>query len=385
MSLKWKMKYSSAAIIAALAIISIALIANPSMLPKTVSAASFTVMLTDPPNVPDGTSMLNLNYSDISLHVTYPNGTIEWLSVGTTGNVNLFSLINMTETIASTTIPIGSTIDKIQFTIDDVEAVVKGTLYNVTALSNTLVIKVANGHVNQTLSGVLIDFNPTLVQIKAADANGTLVYYYVLVPSATATVIDDLSEEQVHVGTIVKLDDDDFEDLEEVHQKFSNDVKVVSASLTVNGNVTSLSVTLKNEGDSAARLFGLTLNGNFNSTGTWQNSEDHENDHESDKNVHFDTVPFKMTNSSLTPLFGTHDDYEDELDHDDEDEKAELSAFNLQPGQSITLSFSGVIALQPKEHDEGYSAIVVTPKLNANYTLRLMGEGFQTFTVTATS
>jgi hypothetical protein len=123
MSLKWKMKYSSAAIIAALAIISIALIANPSMLPKTVSAASFTVMLTDPPNVPDGTSMLNLNYSDISLHVTYPNGTIEWLSVGTTGNVNLFSLINMTETIASTTIPIGSTIDKIQFTIDDVEAV----------------------------------------------------------------------------------------------------------------------------------------------------------------------------------------------------------------------------------------------------------------------
>ena len=76
--------------------------------------------------------MLNLAYSDVSLHVTYPNGTIEWLPVRASGTVNLLSLINMSQTIASTTIPLGSTIDKIQFTIADVDAVVKGTLYNVT-------------------------------------------------------------------------------------------------------------------------------------------------------------------------------------------------------------------------------------------------------------
>ncbi len=208
------MKYSTAAILTAVAIISIALIANPTMLPQTVSAASFTVMLTDPPNVPDGTTLLDLNYSDVSLHVTYPNGTIEWLPVGSSGKVNLLSLINMTETIASTTIPVGSAIDKIQFTIAEVETVVKGALYNVTALSNTLVVKVANGHVNQALSGVLIDFNPTLVQIKAVDANGALVHYYVLVPSATATVVGNLDKEQVLVGTVVKLHDDDNEELE---------------------------------------------------------------------------------------------------------------------------------------------------------------------------
>jgi hypothetical protein len=389
MSTKWKIKYSTAAILTAVAIISIALIANPTMLPQTVSAASFTVMLTDPPNVPDGTTLLDLNYSDVSLHVTYPNGTIEWLPVGSSGNVNLLSLINMTETIASTTIPVGSAIDKIQFTIADVETVVKGELYNVTALSNTLVVNVANGNVNQALSGVLIDFNPTLVQIKAADANGALVHYYVLVPSATATVVDNLDKEQVHVGTVVKLNDDDCKELEKTRREFSNNIQVVSASLKVNDDVTSISVTLKNEGTSEARIFGLTLNGNFNSAATWQSSEDDKDDKVDEKeeiaeNIHIETVPFKVSSSSLTPLFSTDDDYNEEFEYDDY-EHADLSAFNLQPGQSITVSFSGVIVLQPEDDDKGYSAIVVTPRVDVNYTLRLMGEGFQTFTVKASS
>ena len=378
------MKYSAAAVLAAVAIISVALIANPTMLPQTVNAASFTVMLTDPPNVPDGTTLLSLTYSDVLLHVTYPNGTIEWLPVGASGTVNLLSLINMSQTIASTTIPVGSAIDKIQFTIADVDAVVKGTLYNVTALSNTLVVKVANGRVNETLSGVLIDFNPTLVQIEAADANGTLVYYYVLVPSATAIVIGDLNEEQVHVGTIVELDEDDIEELEEADEEFSNDVKVVSASLSVSGNVTSFSVTLKNEGNSVARVFGLTLNGDFNSTGTWQNSED-DVDEEIAENIHPETVPFKVNSSSLTPFFGPDHELNEEQEHDDENEETEHSVLILQPGQSIILTFSDVIALQPEEDSMEHPPMVVTPIVGGNYTLRVMGEGFQTFRVTATS
>ena len=43
--------------------------------------------------------------------------------------------------------------DKIQFSIAGVEAEVNGTVYPVTALSNTFVVSVANPQVNQTLSG----------------------------------------------------------------------------------------------------------------------------------------------------------------------------------------------------------------------------------------
>jgi hypothetical protein len=174
---KWTLKYGSAAVIVASVVIAAALFANPIMLNQISASASFLILLTDPPTVPAGTTLLNLTYSDVSLLLTYPNGTTAWLPVNASGTVNLFSLVNMTQTIASTTIPSGSAVDKIQFTIADVDAVVNGATYNVTALSNTLVVSVANSQVNQTLSGVLVDFNPTLVQIQATDANGNLVYY----------------------------------------------------------------------------------------------------------------------------------------------------------------------------------------------------------------
>jgi hypothetical protein len=381
MSRKWTLKYGLAAVLAAIVVIAVALFANPIMLDQTSTAASFVVMLTDPPTVPAGTTVLNLTYSNVSLHVTYPNGTALWLPVTASGTVNLFSLVNMSQTIASTTIPSGSAVDKIQFTIADVDAVVNGAMYNVTALSNTLVVSVANSQVNQTLSGVLVDFNPTLVQIQATDANGTLVYYYVLVPSATATIIGDLSKEQIKVGTIVELGENNRAKLVHVVEEFSNNVTIVSASLSVNGNVTTLSVTIKNEGNVTFRVFGLTLHGEFNATRTWKKEKDGETDEKIVERIHPDTIPFKVNGSSLIPLFGDQKDQE----HDDKHENMELSSLVLQPGENATLSFSGVFALQPEKDDVKHPAMVVTPIVGGNYTIRLVGEGFQTFNVTATS
>jgi len=381
MSRKWTLKYGLGAVLVATTIIAVALFANPIMLDQTSAAASFVVMLTDPPTVPAGTTILDLTYSNVSLHVTYPNGTALWLPVNASGTVNLFSLVNMSQTIASTTIPSGSAVDKIQFTIADVDAVVNGVMYNVTTLSNTLVVSVKNSQVNQTLSGVLIDFNPTLVQIQATDANGTLVYYYVLVPSATATIIGDLSKEQIKVGTIVELGENNRAKLVHVVEEFSKNVTIVSASLSVNGNVTTLSVTIRNDGNFTFRVFGLTLHGEFNATRTWKKEKDGETDEEIVERIHPDTIPFKVNGSSLIPLFGDQKDHA----HDDEHENMELSSLTLEPGQNATLSFSGVIALQPERDIMKHPAMVVTPIVGGNYTIRLMGEGFQTFNVTATS
>jgi hypothetical protein len=382
MSGKWTLKYGMAAVLVAIVVIAVVLYANPvSFTPdQTSAAASFLVMLTDPPTVPAGTTILDLTYSNVSLHVTYPNGTALWLPVNASGTVNLFSLVNMSQTIASTTIPNGSAVDKIQFTIADVDAVVNGVMYNVTALSNTLVVSVKNSQVNQTLSGVLIDFNPTLVQIQATDANGTLVYYYVLVPSATATIVGDLSREQIKVGTIVELGQNNRVKLVHVVEEFSKNVTISSASLSVNGNVTTLSVTIKNEGNVTFRVFGLTLHGEFNATRNWK-KEKGETDEEIVERIHPDTIPFKVNGSSLIPLFGDQENHE----HGDNQEDMELSSLILQPGQNVTLSFSGVIALQPEKDIMKHPAMVVTPIVGGNYTIRLMGEGFQTFDVTATS
>jgi hypothetical protein len=379
MSRKWAFKHYLAAVLVAIVVIAVILFANPLIPSPAPASASFLVLLTDPPTVPANTTVLNLTYSDVLLHITFPNGTSDWLPVNASGTVNLFSLVNMSQTIASTTIPSGSVVDKIQFTIAGVDAVVNGTMYNVTALSNTLVVSVANSQVNQTLSGVLIDFNPTLVQIQATDTNGTLVYYYVLVPSATATIVTDLSREQTTVGTIVELGENNRARLVHVVEGFSKNVTIVSASLSVNGNVTRLSVTIKNEGNVTFRIFGLTLHGEFNATRTWETiKQGHMLREVIVERIHPDTIPFKANGSSLIPLFGDQDQ-----EHGGEHEDVAISSLSLQPGQSATLSFSGVITLQPGIMTG--PAMVVTPIVGDNYTVRLMGEGFQTFNVTATS
>ena len=378
MSRKWTLKYGLAAVLVAIVVIAVVLYANPLSSvtsSQTSAAASFLVMLTDPPTVPAGTTVLNLTYSNVTLHVTYPNGTAVWLPVNASGTVNLFSLVNNMTTIASTTIANGSAVDKIQFSIAGVEAEVNGTVYPVTALSNTFVVSIANPQVNQTLSGVLVDFNPTLVQIQATDANGTIVYYYVLVPSATATITSDLSKEQMKVGTIVELGQNDKVKLVRVVEEFSNNITIVNASLSVNGNVTTLAVTIGNEGNFTFRIFGLTLHGEFNATRTWNRGKEETNEIIIEK-IHPDTIPFKVNGSSLIPLFGDQDD--------PKDDDTGLSSLTLQPGQNVTLSFSGVIALQP-EKDMMNPAMVVTPIVGDNYTVSLTGEGFMTFNVTATS
>ncbi|MGA3111095.1 MAG: hypothetical protein ABSE15_03585 [Candidatus Bathyarchaeia archaeon] len=428
MTSKWTTKYGLAAVLTAVLVISIAFFANPSFLPKQVSGqTSFAVLLTDPPIVPEGTTVLNLTYSDISIHLTYTNGTSQWLSVGSSGYVNSFELINMSKTIASTTIPTNTTVDKIQLTVSNVSAVIKGTTYNVTTLSNTLVMSVANSMVNQTLSGVLVDFNPTLIEIQSVDATGNPVNYFVLAPSATASVVGSIDQAQIRVGTIVKIGENGQAREKRVVQNFSQDLSVTAASLSVKGNVTSLSVTLTNNGDVTFRIYSLMLHGDFNSTLNWAHQFPMPN-----RNP--DTIPFQINNTDLVPILGpsfgmmpmipqdvrpmpmtqaanlvqpldmrmgqgpqnlSHDmggmgggdrqPFSPKGDYDDQTAPASPSYLVLQPGQTVTLTYSGVISFVHGQNFNDRPALTMTPLIGNTYTIQLTGEGFQTYTVTATA
>jgi hypothetical protein len=422
---KWTFKYGIAAVVAAVLIITVAMFANPSFLPQVSGKSNFAIMLTDPPTVPAGTTQLNFTYSDLSLHVVQGDGTSQWLSVTGSGTVNSFALVNMTQTLASTTIPLNSTVDKIQFTISNVKAEINGTSYNVTTLSDTMVLQIANAHVNQTLSGVLVDFNPTLVQIQSADADGNLVSYYVLVPSANAFVVNDLSSAQIRVGTIVKLGENNRERMTRVVQSISNDLSISSASLSVNGNVTSLSVTLQNNGDFTFRISGVALSGKFNSP--FDQPGFRMPGVRMGQRLGTTMIPFRINGTSLVvPPFGpglmqpmnpqgnsvpsvVGTSYEPQTNGrflgsmnklgmgqgmqpmnpiirvpDDRTGAAESSYIVLQPGQSVTLSFTGVISLH-YGFLRDLSDTSMTPIVGNNYTIQLSGEGFQTATVTATA
>jgi hypothetical protein len=390
---KWTLKYGGAAILIAIAIIAAATFTNPIITPTETPTPSFTflVMLTDPPTVPAGTTMLNLTYADVSLHVTYPNETTEWLLVEASGTVNLFTLVNMSQTIASTTLPNGTTVDKILFTISSVKAEVDGTIYNVTALSSQLTISIANSQkVNQTL-GVLFDLQPTLVQIKATNSTGGTVNYFVLVPSATATVVTNVTPDHIKVGTIVKIGENDRVKLIRLMQETPKKIVISDALISVKGNVTNFSVTLTNNGSTNATIFGLTLNGQFNVSSMFMQNNPSDEGFGGRKNKeieHPEAIPFRINGTSLVPLLGFYADEREGI--------GRVSSLTIQPGQSVTLSFSGVIQLGlgqrqilGQEHNAPYEhfmqSTIITPLPNETYTIRLMGEGFQTFKVTATA
>ena len=188
------MKYGVGAAALALAIIAVALVANP-FLASTMSttrspqAGNFLVLLTDPPNVPKGTTQLNMTYTSLSLHVAYANGSSKWVPASASGTANLLALVNVSETIGSANIPVGSTVNSIQFTISSVSTRINGQSYSVTTLSNQLVVPIKGSQpLNQTRSAALLDLAPTLVQINGTNSTGGAVSYYVLVPSATAII-----------------------------------------------------------------------------------------------------------------------------------------------------------------------------------------------------
>jgi len=378
MSDKWTLKYSSAAVITAILIIALSLIVNPPLLqPTSYPKASLAIMLTDPPTVPDGTSVLNLTYSDILLHVTYPNKTTDWFPVTASGTVNLLSLVNMTQTLAYTSISINSTIDKIQFNIAEVNAVVNGTLYEVTPLSESLILNVADGYINQTLSGVLLDFNPTLVQTQATSTNGTLIDRYVLVPSATAVVVSDLSNIQLDVGTVTTLKEEQKTQLKNAQEEFKKNVETVIGSLSIQDDTTVLTLTLENEGPKDLRIFGITLHGEFKTTQTRKMQS--EKTSRSSIKIHPRTIPFKLHGTSLVPLLGTAAEQKDE----EPQETPAFSSFILQPEESITLTFTGTLFQSRNENAQ--QATIITPIAGNTYVLRLMGEGSQTLEIEATS
>jgi hypothetical protein len=371
---------------------------------------------------------LNLTYSGLSLHVIQSDGTSEWLSVGSSGTVNSFALVNMTQTIATTTIPFNSTVDKIQFTISNVKAEINGTDYDVTILSNTLVLQVANSRVNDTLSGVLIDFNPTLLEIQSVDANGNPVNYYVLVPSATAAFVNHLDQAQIRVGTILRIGENDRVKMAHVVQSFSQDISITSASLSVNGNVTSLSVTLQNSGDVTFRIFGVTLKGEFNTPFNQPEFQMPGNGVRNGQKFNIQALPFRINGTDLVPPFAAFQRMQPMIIQnndatavvgtsyhagsmrpflnpnqrfgmgpeaqpmnprngipDGRTPEASSAFLVLQPSQSVTLSFSGVIALPNIPAVLQESSTAITPIVGNSYTIQLTGEGFQTYTVTATA
>jgi len=221
-------KYAAAAVVLATIMIGSSMYyvsppttSTPSSSSITNSQASglsvFVVQLTDPPQVPAGTSWLNLTYSAVNLLVSEPafNGqvTISSVSVtpsGDSATVDLLHLQNVSQTIASANLPTGSTIYTIGFTVESVAININGTIYQVSlAAGGTALIAILVHPISLNRNAVvLLELNPVVVNTPTG---------YQLIPS-TVGVLKPQSEyrsSDQNVGTEDQISQMDQQELDQ--------------------------------------------------------------------------------------------------------------------------------------------------------------------------
>ncbi len=209
------------------------------------------IRLTDPPVVPSGTTSLTITYSSVGVQAsgTQHSG---WVYSNASGSVNLLSLLNLSQTIATVSIPNNASLQNVGFNVTSAEITINGTSYNVTIPSGKVTAHVEGvSRINGTGS-ILLSLSPTVAAVLTA--NSTI---FVLVPSLRAVIVG-TNETMLHVGQISKLNSSDKEGI----SRNALNVTITSAVLSAVGNSTSVGVTVKNSANQTVVINHLAIFGN---------------------------------------------------------------------------------------------------------------------------
>jgi hypothetical protein len=220
---------------------------------SSTGAVSTPVLLTDPPQVPNGTSALVVSYSSLAVH-TSGTSTSGWINAQGSGSVNLMNITNTSQIIGTANLSANTTINMVRFAVTSASITINGVTSNVTVPSGYITAQVTGNQKVNASTGALLDFTPTVATIFTA--NSTL---FVLVPSVRAVLVGNQSvSASTHIGAHVQLMESDRVSLEAARPN----VSVVASSLSVSGNTTTLSVTVKDNSNMSVDLRHLLLYGN---------------------------------------------------------------------------------------------------------------------------
>jgi hypothetical protein len=137
---------------------------------NTRSSGVLSVLLTDPPSVPDGVSAIYISYSGIAVHATgFGNGG--WVAVSGAGTIDTMKLINLSQTISSGVIP-SLTYDLVSFSITGASVDFMGKNYSATVSAGEITVPFVGGLKvdSSTSAAALIDIQPTVLNLGTQSA-----------------------------------------------------------------------------------------------------------------------------------------------------------------------------------------------------------------------
>jgi len=237
---------------------------------STVGAAALanssyllSVKMTDPPNVPDGTNALILSYSSVALLVQNGTGPETWLNVSGSGEVNLMSLVNVSQVLASTALSANDVITGVELNANSSYIVIYNKSYAVEVPDTHIIANISPIKLESN-SSILVDFSPTVVSIYTA--NSTI---FVMVPSLKAVFYGSSpgysgaqprpTRANFTVGMRSNLTIPEVYLLKNLSASYN--VVVTNPSISVSGNTTDVSVTVSNDGNRSVTLRQLQIVG----------------------------------------------------------------------------------------------------------------------------
>jgi hypothetical protein len=261
-------QYSAAAALVSIAIIAASFfyLGLPNLTQSSYQGPQsvLAIQLTDPPQVPAGTSSLNITYSSLDLLVGEPTGTPGQFNTKTVtltpsggSTLDLLKLQNVSKTIATTSLPTGSVIYSVTFTVTTIKIDINGATSTVTLASggSTFTVTITKPLGLSGSSVVLLQLNPVVVNTPTG---------YQLVPSAVGVMRQSHGESEDKVGSQQQLSNDDQNNLD--HAKGSVASSILH--LSVAGDVTTLTVRVTNTGNVPINLNAIGLAGTFTPVGT---------------------------------------------------------------------------------------------------------------------
>ncbi len=216
---------------------------------------STSVLLTDPPVVPNGTTSLLIHYSSISIHSISSNG---WLSSNTQGNINLLNLTNTSVVLANLNISPDSSPNLVRFYISNASITINGTVYNVTVPSAEVTAEISNyTSANAYLtSSILMQFSPTIVTIYTNTTPD-----FILVPSVKAVVVGNvLAGKRPQEGKMLPLTKAEDRSLKDA----TPNITITNASISQSNNTTTVSFTVTDNSNYSVNLMHASINGEEN-------------------------------------------------------------------------------------------------------------------------
>jgi DNA-binding transcriptional ArsR family regulator len=218
--------------------------------------ANIPLMLTDPPNVPNGTSSLYIRYSSLSVQ-TSENNSIQWINSNTSGNINLMSLINTSKIIGNIKLEKNSTVNILRFNITSANITINNVTYPVILPNNQLIAHLTSENkIINSSSGILIDLSPSIITIYKNNSS-----IFEMIPSMKAITIGNpfkFSKAGNEINNSFILRQSDIAILKNIKSQLN----ATNIKIFPENNSLYFTITLKNNGNSTILLNNIYLIGN---------------------------------------------------------------------------------------------------------------------------